>query len=179
MIILITLVYSIGSQHTWSNIRSFESGLINGLTVPYLAPMIVGIEEWINSPPLSLDQLKGKVVLISFWTFACINCIHTLPILTKLDQTYRNKGLVIIGIHTPEFPFERSLENIKIAVKEHNIHYAIALDNDFKTWSNFDNRYWPAQYLVDRQGKVVYVHFGEGDYKITESNINYLLRPAP
>lgn len=164
---------------TRANGSSSESklinGLINGLPSPYPAPKIAGVESWINSAPLNLDQLKGKVVLVDFWTYSCINCVRTLPILTKWDETYRDKGLVIIGIHTPEFEFEKKLGNVQQAVKKHNTHYAVALDNNFKTWINFQNRYWPAHYLIDREGKVVYTHFGEGNYDITESNIRYLL----
>jgi thiol-disulfide isomerase/thioredoxin len=152
-----------------------ERGLVQGLSTPYTAPPIEGIESWINSPLLKLEQLKGKVVLVDFWTYSCINCVRTLPTLTKWDETYRDKGLVIIGIHTPEFEFEKKLKNVQSAVRKHNIHYAVALDNTFKTWLNFQNRYWPAHYLINRQGQVVYTHFGEGNAEITESNIRYLL----
>ena len=143
------------------------------------APELAGIADWINSQPLTLASLRGKVVLVDFWTYSCINCVRTLPHLTKWDETYRDKGLVIIGIHTPEFAFEMDLKNVQNAVKQHNIHYSVALDNAFKTWLNFKNRYWPAHYLIDREGKVVYTHFGEGNYDITESNIRYLLGLTP
>ncbi len=149
--------------------------LKNALSNPYKSPEISGISEWINSKPLTLKQLKGKVVLIDFWTYSCINCVRTLPILTKWDKAYRDKGLVIIGIHTPEFEFEKKLSNVQTAVKQHGIEYPVALDNDFKTWIHFDNHYWPAHYLIDKEGNVRYTHFGEGEYDATESNIRYLL----
>jgi thiol-disulfide isomerase/thioredoxin len=183
IIILISVVYSAWpagasfapTEAPKENINPPSEGLINGLPAPYTAPNIAGIQNWINSPTLSLDSLKGKVVLIDFWTYSCINCVRTLPHLIKWDETYRNNGLVIIGIHTPEFAFEMDLKNVQNAVKQHNIHYSVALDNAFKTWLNFKNRYWPAHYLIDREGKIVYTHFGEGNYDVTESNIRYLL----
>jgi cytochrome c biogenesis protein CcdA/thiol-disulfide isomerase/thioredoxin len=183
IIILISVVYSAWpagasfapTEAPKENINPPSEGLVNGLPTPYTAPNIAGIQNWINSSPLSLDSLKGKVVLIDFWTYSCINCVRTLPHLIKWDETYRNNGLVIIGIHTPEFAFEMDLKNVQNAVKQHNIHYSVALDNAFKTWLNFKNRYWPAHYLIDREGKIVYTHFGEGNYDVTESNIRYLL----
>jgi cytochrome c biogenesis protein CcdA/thiol-disulfide isomerase/thioredoxin len=157
--------------------RPLPSGtqLINGLSSPYPAPAIAGIDAWINSPPLQLSQLKGNVVLIDFWTYSCINCIRTLPYLKDWYAKYHDKGLVIIGIHTPEFEFEKNLDNVKMAVSKDKIHYPVALDNQFTTWQNFNNHYWPAHYLINKDGEVVYQHFGEGDYDVTESNIRYLL----
>lgn len=151
-----------------------ENKLIHPIE-PYNAPPISNIETWLNSPPLSIADLKGKVVLIDFWTYSCINCIRTLPYLTAWDQTYRDKGLVIIGMHSPEFAFEKDIENVKKAIKKHGIQYPVALDNHFDTWKNFNNRYWPAHYLINRSGQIVYTHFGEGNYNITEHNIRFLL----
>lgn len=153
--------------------------LENGLSQPYPAPSIQGIDAWINSPPLQIADLKGKVVLIDFWTYSCINCVRTLPYLIAWDAKYRSKGLVIIGIHSPEFPFEQKLSNVQAAVKADNIHYPVALDNNLSTWSNYNNQYWPAHYLIDKNGNVVYTHFGEGDYDITENNIRVLLGENP
>ncbi|MBM3468405.1 MAG: cytochrome c biogenesis protein DipZ [Alphaproteobacteria bacterium] len=152
-----------------------EFGLIHGLPSPYMAPEIVGIDQWINSSSLRLSQLKGKVVLVDFWTYSCINCIRTLPTLTRWDETYRPHGLIILGIHSPEFGFEKKLGNVQAAVKKYNIKYPVALDNNLRTWLAFQNRYWPAHYLINREGQIVYVHFGEGDEDTTESNIRYLL----
>ncbi|HEX8980612.1 MAG TPA: cytochrome c biogenesis protein DipZ [Parasulfuritortus sp.] len=149
--------------------------LEHGLDHPYPAPQFAGISNWINSPPLTMQSLKGKVVLVDFWTYSCINCIRTLPYLTEWDRKYRDQGLVIVGVHAPEFEFEKSLDNVKAAVAQYGIHYPVAQDNSLATWSNFDNSYWPAHYLIDRDGRVVYTHFGEGDYDVTENNIRYLL----
>lgn len=149
--------------------------LINGLAQPYRAPNIMGIDHWINSKPLTMEQLKGKVVLIDFWTYSCINCLRTLPYIKSWYQKYHDKGLVIIGIHAPEFEFEKNLSNVQHAVTQLGITYPVALDNDFLTWRSFNNSYWPAHYLIDKQGDVVYTHFGEGEYDVTENNIRYLL----
>ncbi len=149
--------------------------LVNALDYPYPAPELQDITAWINSPPLQLAQLRGKVVLIDFWAYSCINCIRTVPHLVDWYKLYHDHGLVIIGVHSPEFDFERNLGNVQDAVRKDQITYPIALDNNFATWQNFNNQYWPAHYLIDRTGKVVYTHFGEGDYAITENNIRFLL----
>jgi len=154
------------------------SSLINGIT-PYPAPSIEGITAWINSPPLQLSDLKNKVVLIDFWAYSCINCNRTFPYLKKWYADYHDKGLVIIGVHAPEFEFERDVSNVKSSAEKNGLVYPIALDNQFKTWQNYQNQYWPAHYLIDKQGNVVYQHFGEGDYDITESNIRFLLGLNP
>jgi cytochrome c biogenesis protein CcdA/thiol-disulfide isomerase/thioredoxin len=151
------------------------SRLINQLPQPYPAPAFMGIEQWINTKPLTMASLKGKVVLVDFWTYSCVNCIRTLPYITAWDEKYRQAGLVIVGIHAPEFAFERKPENVTQAVKKYNIQYPVALDNELKTWESFDNSAWPAHYLINREGKVVYTHFGEGQYDITEKNIQTLL----
>lgn len=153
--------------------------LENALSQSYPAPEIQGITAWINSPPLTLQQLKGKVVLIDFWTYSCINCIRTLPYITAWDKKYRDQGLVIIGVHAPEFAFEHDLGNVQDAVTKDDIHYPVALDNNFTTWDNYSNQSWPAHYLIDRDGNVVYTHFGEGDYDVTENNIRVLLGKSP
>jgi thiol-disulfide isomerase/thioredoxin len=149
--------------------------LENGLPSPYAAPEFSGIDAWFNSPPLTTQSLKGKVVLIDFWTYSCINCVRTLPYLTDWDKKYREQGLVIVGVHAPEFEFEKKADNVAAAIAQHGIRYPVALDNQLDTWSNFNNRSWPAHYLIDRDGKVVYTHFGEGEYEATENNIRYLL----
>ena len=151
------------------------SGLQDALPNPYPAPEFAGIQAWLNSNPLTMASLKGKVVLIDFWTYSCINCVRTLPYITKWDRTYRDKGLVIIGVHAPEFEFEKDVANVKNALSAHNIQYPVAIDNKLDTWTAFKNRYWPAHYLIDQQGRVVYTHFGEGNYGETENNIRHLL----
>lgn len=156
---------------------SAQSGasLISDLSSPYKAPSIEGIDAWINSKPLSMDDLKGKVVLVDFWAYSCINCIRTFPYLKSWYAKYRAEGFEIVGIHTPEFDFEKKLENVQNAVKRNGILYPVALDNQFKTWNNFSNHFWPAHYLINKQGEVVYTHFGEGHYDVTENNIRFLL----
>lgn len=149
--------------------------LQEGLAEPYPAPSLGGITDWINSPPLQLSKLKGNVILIDFWTYSCINCIRTLPYLNNWYQKYHDQGLIIIGVHSPEFDFEKNLSHVKNAVATDGIHYPVALDNQFVTWQNFKNSYWPAHYLINKEGKIVYVHIGEGAYEVTENNIRYLL----
>lgn len=152
-----------------------DSGLHEALAAPYPAPEITGIESWINTEPLKLADLKGKVVLIDFWTYSCINCVRTMPYITAWDKKYRKDGLVIIGMHAPEFAFEKKRSNVEKAVAQYGVEYPVALDNNLSTWSAFKNQYWPAHYLIDRDGRVVYTHFGEGQYEITEHNIRTLL----
>ncbi len=152
-----------------------ELRLQNGLEKPYSAPAWSGLEHWINSAPLTLQSLQGKVVLVDFWTYSCINCVRTLPYLVDWDNQYRSQGLVIVGIHAPEFEFEKNPDNIQAAVTKHGIRYPVAQDNELATWDQFQNRYWPAHYLINREGQVVYTHFGEGEYVVTENNIRFLL----
>jgi len=142
------------------------------------APQIQGIDGWINSPPLNLTQLRGKVVLIDFWTYSCINCIRTIPYLNSWYSEYGSNGLVIIGVSTPEFPFEHNYSNVANAVQRFGIKYPVALDNNYSTWDAYDNHYWPADYLIDKNGNVRYVSFGEGDYNQTENAIRSLLIQA-
>jgi len=142
------------------------------------APDFVGIETWLNSEALTLDDLKGKVVLVDFWTYTCINCIRTLPYVTGWYEKYKDDGFVVVGVHTPEFEFEKKTENVEGAIEQYKINYPVAQDNDFKTWRAYDNRYWPAKYLIDAHGIVRFTHFGEGEYKVTEENIQKLLKEA-
>jgi cytochrome c biogenesis protein CcdA/thiol-disulfide isomerase/thioredoxin len=139
------------------------------------APDFAGIDRWLNSPPLTMAGLRGKVVLIDFWTYSCINCLRTLPHVKAWDRAYRRDGLVIVGVHTPEFAFEHVPSNVRAAVRRLGVRYAVALDNDYGTWTAYGNQYWPAKYLIDRQGHVRYAHFGEGSYDTTERNIRRLL----
>ncbi|MGH3126970.1 MAG: thioredoxin family protein, partial [Gaiellaceae bacterium] len=142
------------------------------------APEIQGIEKWTNTPgeaPLTLGALRGRVVLVDFWTYSCINCLRTLPHLKSWDDAYRDAGLTIVGVHSPEFAFERVPDNVSEAVDRLGIRYPVALDNDFATWRAYSNQYWPAKYLIDRDGNVRYHHFGEGEYEETERVIRELL----
>lgn len=143
--------------------------------VRIMAPELEGIRGWLNSRPLTIAGLRGKVVLIDFWTYSCINCLRTIPHLKRWQEKYGAKGLVVIGVHTPEFGFEREKGNVERAVKELGIGYPVALDSDMKTWLAFDNNYWPAEYLIDREGYVTHLHFGEGGYTETERAIGEAL----
>ena len=143
-----------------------------------LAAELKGIQAWINSDPLTIDGLQGKVVLIDFWTYTCINCIRTLPYLKEWHAKYQDDGLVIIGVHTPEFEFEKDLDNVVKATRDYGVEWAVAQDNDFRTWRAYANRYWPAKYLIDHEGIVRYTHFGEGEYAETELKIRELLEAA-
>jgi cytochrome c biogenesis protein CcdA/thiol-disulfide isomerase/thioredoxin len=139
------------------------------------APDFRGIEQWINSKPLTLAGLRGKVVLIDFWTYSCINCLRTLPHLKAWWATYHPKGLEIVGVHTPEFAFEHDEGNVREAVDRLGVKYPVALDGDYGTWNAWSNQYWPAEYLIDRNGDVRHAHFGEGEYDKTEQLIRQLL----
>jgi cytochrome c biogenesis protein CcdA/thiol-disulfide isomerase/thioredoxin len=145
------------------------------------APEFVGNQRWFNTPgdkPLSLGSLRGRVVLVDFWTYSCINCLRTLPYLTAWDQKYRKDGLTIVGVHSPEFPFEKEASNVEEAIGRNGIHYPVAQDNDLATWSAYGNQYWPAEYFIDAQGRVRYAHFGEGEYGKKEQIIRQLLAEA-
>lgn len=142
---------------------------------PYEAPEFAGLEKWINSDPQTLKSLKGKVVLVDFWTYSCINCIRNNPYLVKDYEAYKDKGFVVIGMHAPEFAFEKKIENVQKAVTDQKITYPVALDNDFSTWNAYNNQYWPSYYLIDAEGKVRRIHYGEGQYKETEQAIRALL----
>ncbi|HYC11222.1 MAG TPA: redoxin domain-containing protein [Nitrososphaerales archaeon] len=137
-----------------------------------------GIAGWINSPPLNISELRGKVVLIDFWTYSCINCIRTIPYLNAWYSKYGNDGLVIVGVETPEFQFEGNFTNVLTAVKSFGIKYPVAIDNNDDTWNAYNNHYWPADYLIDKNGDVRLIQIGEGDYNSTEASIRVLLQEA-
>jgi thiol-disulfide isomerase/thioredoxin len=151
----------------------------NPVSTRNTAPEFTGIDTWLNSEPLTMQQLRGKVVLVDFWTYTCINCIDVLPYVKGWNQKYKDQGLVVVGVHTPEYPFERNTDNVKTAIKRLGITYPVAQDNRYATWNAYDNQYWPAFYLVDKKGHVVYTHFGEGDYEQTEAKIKSLLAENP
>lgn len=150
-----------------SEINMDEKGVV--------APELVQGGEWFNSEPLQLSQLQGKVVLIDFWTYSCINCQRTFPYLRNWWTEYEDDGLVIIGVHSPEFEFEKSEQNLAKAIEDFDLRYPIMQDNNFATWRAYNNRYWPAKYLIDKEGNIRYTHFGEGDYDETEETIRQLL----
>jgi cytochrome c biogenesis protein CcdA/thiol-disulfide isomerase/thioredoxin len=141
-------------------------------------PDLSGATAWINSPPLSFASLHGKVVLVDFWTYSCINCLRTLPYIKAWNEKYKDSGLVIIGVHTPEFPFEKDEVNVRKAVKDLGITYAVPMDNNYKIWRSFNNEYWPADYFIDATGAIRFHHFGEGSYDESEKQIRTLLEEA-
>ncbi|HSW80749.1 MAG TPA: thioredoxin family protein [Candidatus Saccharimonadales bacterium] len=145
---------------------------------PYRAPELAGNRQWFNSPPLKLADLKGKVVLIDFWTYSCINCIRTFPYIEAWYEAYKDSGLVVIGVHSPEFEFEKVAANVERSVKFNKLTYPIVQDNDMAIWTSFANHYWPAHYLIDADGRVRREHFGEGEYDQTEKAIRALLAEA-
>lgn len=140
------------------------------------APEFTGINNWLNSAPLTMKDLKGKVVLVDFWTYSCINCLRTLPHVTKWHNKYKDQGLVVVGVHTPEFAFERSTSNVQTAARRFGVSYPIAQDNQYATWNAYRNQYWPASYLIDRNGRIQHQHFGEGGYEEMEAAIRTLLQ---
>src|SRR3954451_5634267 len=167
-----------GIQSALTKVRRPQRSQLKVLGV---APDFTGNERWFNTPggkALHLSDLRGKVVLVDFWTYTCINCIRTLPYLKALDARYRKDGLVIVGVHTPEFPFERDAGNVEAAIKQNDIRYPVAQDNGYKTWEAYGNQYWPAEYFIDAKGRVRYTHFGEGDYKHKEEVVRALLAEA-
>ena len=140
-----------------------------------MAPELSGIVGWINTEPFTLVSLRGKVVLVDFWTYTCVNCIRTFPYLKQWYDKYAEQGLVIVGVHSPKFEFEKKQENVEAAVEQYGLEYPVAQDNDFMTWRAYNNRAWPAKYLIDKDGVIRYIHFGEGAYDKTEQKIRELL----
>jgi cytochrome c biogenesis protein CcdA/thiol-disulfide isomerase/thioredoxin len=142
------------------------------------APELVGLTGWINSEPLTMEQLRGKVVIIDFWTFGCYNCRNTRPYVRALYDKYKDQGLEIIGVHAPEFAYEKVPANVRAAAKEQGVTWPVALDENFKTWGAYKNRYWPAFYFIDAQGHIRHEHFGEGNYEYNEKVVQQLLSEA-
>ena len=143
-----------------------------------LAKDFVGVTQWLNSPALTLDELKGRVVLIDFWTYTCINCLRTLPYLRDWNAKYASRGLVIVGVHSPEFQFEHDEDNVRDAMVRERVTWPVAMDNDFATWRAYENRYWPNKFLIDKDGEIRYNHIGEGAYEETELHIRGYLEEA-
>jgi thiol-disulfide isomerase/thioredoxin len=162
-----------GSGATGGSAASSDALLPASQRMP--APEFTGIDKWINSKPLTMAGLRGKVVLIDFWTFSCVNCVRTLPHLSALYNRYSSKGLVIVGVHSPEFDFEKNLTNVANAVKRLKVTWPVAVDSEMATWNAWNNEVWPAEYLVDQQGRVAYVNLGEGNYDETAGAVQALL----
>ncbi|MBC7659709.1 MAG: cytochrome c biogenesis protein DipZ [Chitinophagaceae bacterium] len=178
------------ARFSFLNTNAFEQSLIdqthiggnkaeaNQLTHDGPMPSLAGAVSWLNSPPLSAEELKGKVVVVDFWTYSCINCLRSLPYLKAWSERYKSQGLVVIGIHTPEFAFEKDNHNVEAAVKDLGLTYPIAIDSNRTIWSAFKNEYWPAHYFIDAKGEVRFHHFGEGNYEESERLIQRLLSEA-
>ena len=141
-------------------------------------PPLSGATEWLNSPPLTPEGLRGKVVLVDFWTYSCINCLRAIPYVRAWAEKYKDQGLVVIGVHSPEFAFEKNIDNVRRAVRDLKIDYPVAIDNAYAIWRAFGNQYWPAHYFIDTQGRIRHHHFGEGDYEESEQAIRALLAEA-
>ncbi len=151
---------------------------IDDLPIEGNLPALSGAVAWLNSPPLTAQALRGKVVLVDFWTYSCINCLRSLPYVRAWADKYKDKGLVVIGVHAPEFAFEKDIDNVRRAVKELDLDYPIAIDNNYAIWNGFNNEYWPAHYFIDAEGRIRHHHFGEGDYAESEKVIQQLLAEA-
>lgn len=171
---LVDLVHSGGT----SGEKSAGASADTTLPVEGRMPSLTGAVEWLNSPPLTREALKGKVVLVDFWTYSCINCLRSIPYIRAWAEKYKAQGLVVIGVHTPEFAFEKNVTNVKNAIADLKIGYPVAVDNNFAIWRAFDNQYWPAHYFIDAQGNIRHHHFGEGDYDGSERVIQELLKQA-
>jgi thiol-disulfide isomerase/thioredoxin len=152
----------------------FAAWAIANAAVGMPAPDITN-DTWLNSAPLHLSHLRGKVVMVEFWTFGCYNCRNVEPYVKQWHQKYADQGFIVIGVHSPEFSHEREIENVKRYIKEHGIRFAVPIDNDFSTWNKYGNRYWPAMYLIDKRGTIRHVRIGEGGYPETEHLIRSLL----
>jgi thiol-disulfide isomerase/thioredoxin len=163
-----------------AEIQGEERPMIGATQLPIegTLPSLTGAIEWLNTPPLTMTALRGKVVLVEFWTYTCVNWRRTLPYVRAWADKYRDKGLVVIGVHTPEFEFERNLDNVRHAVKEIGITFPVAVDSNYVLWSAFRNQYWPALYFVDAQGRIRHHHFGEGGYEQSELVVQRLLAEA-
>ena len=142
------------------------------------APEFAGITKWLNTKPLTMEELRGRVVLIDFWTYTCINCLRTLPYIRDWNSKYASQGLVIVGVHSPEFEFEKREEAVREAIVRESVTWPVAMDNDFRTWRAYENRYWPHKFLIDHEGRVIYDHIGEGAYEETEARIREALTEA-
>jgi thiol-disulfide isomerase/thioredoxin len=175
---IVGMIFSTLDQETQSSTVFTEVDSLSGIDKSGFkkAPKLVGIADYLNTTPQELSQdMKDKVILYDIWTYSCINCIRTLPYITAWDDKYSEQGLLVIGIHSPEFEFEKDSENVKMAIEKHGIEYPVVMDNDMETWKAFENRYWPRKYIADHEGFIRYDHIGEGAYQESEKVIQKLL----
>ena len=166
------------TSDTSKTTRTASDTMADMLPVEGTLPSLDGAVEWLNSPPLTAAALKGKVVLVDFWTYSCINCLRALPYVRAWAEKYKDQGLVVIGVHAPEFAFEKNIANVKKAVSDLKVDYPVAIDNNYAIWRAFNNQYWPAHYFIDAEGRIRHHHFGEGDYDNSERIIQLLLSQA-
>ncbi|MDD2807545.1 MAG: redoxin domain-containing protein [Patescibacteria group bacterium] len=182
IVIVVTVGYmAIYANNPYPEIFSLAKTVMHGPMVNQAAPEFTGLSDWLNTvngSPVKLSDLKGKVVLVDFWTYNCINCQRDIPYVNQWYDKYHNYGFEVIGVHTPEFRFEQNLDNVKKAVSDYGIKYPVALDNNYQTWRVYQNHYWPAKYLIDANGQIVFYRFGEGAYDVTEQKIQELLQQA-
>jgi thiol-disulfide isomerase/thioredoxin len=171
-LILSVALFGLAAYACWPDVRAVPRDEASSTMT---APEFAGVDQWLNTAPLSIEKLRGKVVLVEFWTYTCINCLHVLPHTQELYDRYRNDGLVVVGVHTPEYDEERVPANVAAAVKRLGITYPVAQDNGYATWNAYGNQYWPALYLIDQQGRIVYRTVGEGNYAKTEQRVRELL----
>jgi cytochrome c biogenesis protein CcdA/thiol-disulfide isomerase/thioredoxin len=161
-----------------SNLMRGSAASAASLPVEGQLPSLAGAVAWLNSPPLTAQSLRGKVVLVDFWTYSCINCLRTIPYVRAWADKYKSQGLVVIGVHAPEFAFEKDIDNVRRAIDELKIDYPVAIDNDYAIWNGFNNEYWPAHYFIDAEGRIRHHHFGEGNYDESERIVQQLLAEA-
>ncbi len=176
VLIVAAVLFTVVSSPPPAATASSTGGQVQPVSERTAAPDFTGIDGWLNSPPLTLADLKGKVVLIDFWTFSCVNCVRTIPHLKILYNDYKGDGFVIVGVHSPEFDFEKVTANVAAAVTRLGITWPVAIDSQMATWNAYQNQYWPAEYLLDQQGRIAYTSFGEGDYPQTDAAVAELLK---
>ncbi|MFB5624750.1 MAG: redoxin family protein, partial [Nitrosopumilus sp.] len=178
-LVLVGMIFSTLDQKVESNTAFEDVTSLSNIDKSQFkkAPKLVGIANYLNTTPEKLsEEIKGKVVLYDIWTYSCINCVRTLPYITAWNDKYSDQGLLIVGIHSPEFEFEKDPDNVRMAVEKYGIDYPVVMDNDMKTWKAFENRYWPRKYIADHEGFLRYDHIGEGGYQETEKIIQQLLK---
>lgn len=175
VVIAAAVLFTVVSNPAPAATSSNPGGQVFAVSERSAAPDFTGIDGWLNTTPLTLAGLRGKVVLVDFWTFSCVNCVRTVPHLKVLYDAYKDHGLVIVGVHSPEFDFEKVPANVSAAVQRLGITWPVAIDSEMATWNAYRNQYWPAEYLVDQQGRIAYTNFGEGDYAQTAAAVAQLL----
>jgi thiol-disulfide isomerase/thioredoxin len=176
VLIVAAVLFTVVNSPPPAATASSTGGQVEPVSERAEAPDFTGIDGWLNSPPLTLADLRGKVVLIDFWTFSCVNCVRTIPHLKILYDDYKNDGFTIVGVHSPEFDFEKVPANVAAAVKRLGITWPVAIDSQMATWDAYQNEYWPAEYLLDQEGRIAYTSFGEGDYAQTDAAVATLLK---